>query len=130
MELSTATDVVLQQGGGGGGATVLLIVYLLLIVASIAGMWRVFTKAGQPGWAAIVPIYNLYVMLKVADDPGWWLIGMFIPLVNLIVFIVVGVHVSQAFGRGVGFGLGLAFLGFIFWPLLGFGDYAYRGAPA
>lgn len=131
MELSTIASVVLQQGGGGGAGAVglvILIVPLAIVVAIIAGMWKAFAKAGQPGWAAIIPIYNVYVMLKIGDDPVWWLIGLFIPFVNLIVIILVSIHIAEAFGQGAGFGLGLAFLGFVFWPLLGFGDYTYQGA--
>lgn len=135
MELSIITDVVLQQGGDGAAAfgAFFLIVWLVILaiaLVGIAGMWKAFQKAGQPGWAAIVPIYNAYVMIKIAGDPAWWLILLFVPLVNLLIAVVVSIHVAEAFGEGVGFGLGLAILGVVFWPLLGFGDYSYQGAPA
>ena len=108
----------------------ILLCELAIVVLIIAGFWKVFTKAGQPGWAAIVPIYNLYILLKIAGKPGWWILLFFIPLVNLIIAILVAIEVAKAFGKGTGFGLGLAFLGFIFYPILGFGDATYRGAPA
>ena len=103
------------------------LVWLAIVVLAIASLWKVFAKAGQPGWAAIVPIYNGYVLLKVAGRPGWWLLLFFIPLVNFIISIIVAIDVAKAFGKGTGFGVGLAFLGFIFYPILGFGDASYVG---
>ena len=104
---------------------------VVFIVLMIAGMWKVFSKAGQPGWAAIIPIFNLYVMCKVAGRPGWWLLLFLIPLVNVIIAIIVNVDISKRFGKGVGFALGMIFLPFIFWPILGFGSAQYQGgAPA
>lgn len=98
---------------------------LLFLVLIIYSLWKVFEKAGQPGWAAIIPFYNLYIMLKIAKKPGWWLILMFIPLVNLVIFILTYIAFAKAFGKGTGFALGLVFLGFIFFPLLAFGDAQY-----
>src|SRR5437867_816400 len=103
---------------------------LALIVFLIAGLWRVFTKAGQPGWAAIIPIYNFYILLKIAGKPGWWLILCFIPLVSIIVAIIVAIELAKVFGKGTGFGIGLAFLGFIFYPILGFGEAKYLGSAS
>ena len=88
-------------------------------------MWKTFTKAGQPGWAVLIPIYNCYVLCKVAQRPGWWLLLLLVPLVNLIIAIVLAIDVAKQFNKGVGFGLGLAFLGFIFYPILGFGEATY-----
>lgn len=98
------------------------IVYLLCVVLMIAAWWRVFTKAGQPGWAAIVPILNLYILCKVARMSGWWVLACFIPLVNLIAFIIISVNVAKRFGKGVLFGIGLLLLPFIFYPILAWGD--------
>ena len=135
MELSVLAGVLLQQGNGVGAAfgaffVVMMLFSLAIALLTVAGVWKAFQKAGQPGWAAIIPIYNVWVMLEVADDPGWWLILMLIPLVNVVIAIVVSIHVAEAFGRSAAFGLGLAFIGFVFWPLLGFGDDTYRGTPA
>lgn len=104
-----------------------LLIQLAIAVIYIAGMWKVFEKAGQPGWAAIIPIYNVYVLCKVAGRPGWWLLLFLVPLVNLIILFVVSFDVAKAFGKGAGFGVGLALLGFIFYPLLGFGEDRYTG---
>lgn len=101
--------------------------YALVIVAVIAGMWKVFTKAGEPGWGAIIPIYNVYLLLKIADRPAWWLVLFIIPVVNIIIQVIVSIDVAKNFGKGVGYGIGLTFLAFIFYPLLGFGDATYQG---
>lgn len=106
------------------------IVGLLIAVILIAALWKVFSKAGQPGWAAIIPIYNCYILCKVAGRPGWWVILMLIPFVNFIIAIILCIDVAKNFGKGVGFGLGLAFLGFIFFPILGFGSATYQGGGA
>jgi hypothetical protein len=99
---------------------------ILLIVA----MWKVFTKAGQPGWASIIPIYNLYIWCKIVGRPGWWILLMLIPLVNIIVGIILCIDMAKSFGKGVGFGIGLALLGVIFVPILGFGSAQYQGPSA
>jgi hypothetical protein len=100
------------------------------MVVYIAAMWRIFTKAGQPGWASIVPIYNAIVMLQIAGKPVWWILLYLIPVVNIVVAIIVLHNISLNFGKGVGFTLGLLFLGFIFIPLLAWGDAEYRGPTA
>ena len=101
------------------------VIYLAIIVLVIAGMWKVFVKAGKPGWACIVPIYNIIVLLEIAGRPLWWIILLFIPIANFIVLILIALDIAKAFGKGTGFGLGLAFLGFIFYPILGFSDATY-----
>lgn len=116
------------QSGSGGGivSLVILLIQIAVIALIIAGIWKTFEKAGQPGWAALIPFYNGYVLLQVAGRPGWWLLLFFIPFVNIIIAIIVSIDVAKNFGEGTGFGLGLAFLGFIFYPLLGFGEARYR----
>ena len=108
------------------GSFVAPLIMLVIAVITIAGCWKMFAKAGQPGWGILIPIYNQYLMIKVAGRPGWWLILMFIPLVNLIMSIVVAVDVARNFGKGIGFALGMFFLPFIFYPILGFGSAPYR----
>lgn len=106
---------------------VLLIFFFGIALISIIGMWKAFEKAGQPGWASIIPIYNVYIILKIGGKPGWWLLLYFIPLVNLIFAIWAINMVSKSFGKDEGFTIGLLFLGFIFWAILGFGDAKYLG---
>ena len=110
-----------------GGFTLLWIVWFAVVVFVIVSMWKVFTKAGKPGWGAIIPFYNVYLLLKIAGKPGWWLVLYFIPLVNIVIAIIACIGVAQNFGKSAGFGVGLALLGFIFFPILAFGDAQYVG---
>ena len=106
------------------------IIGLLIAVVLIAAMWKVFTKAGHPGWASIIPIYNIYIWCKIVGRPAWWIILLFIPFVNFIICIILCIDLAKSFGKGPGFGLGLALLGFIFFPILGFGSAQYQGPSA
>jgi hypothetical protein len=106
------------------------VIYIAILLLMIVGMWKVFSKAGQPGWAILIPIYNLYVLCKVAGRPGWWLLLMLIPFVNFIIAIILDIDIAKNFGKGVGFGIGLLLLPFIFFPILGFGSAQYQGALA
>ena len=112
-----------------GPGPVFWICYFVVIILLIASIWKVFSKAGQPGWAAIIPIYNIYIMCKVAGRPGWWLLLMLIPFVNFIIAIILNVDIAKRFGKGVGFAVGMILLPFIFWPILGFGSAQYQGGP-
>lgn len=102
------------------------IIWCVVVIIQIAAMWKVFQKAGKPGWAAIVPIYNIIVILNIAGKPWWWILLCLIPLVNLIVLIIVYISFARNFGKGVGFALGLMFLSFIFFPILAWGDAQYQ----
>jgi hypothetical protein len=101
-----------------------LILWLVVILA----FWQVFVKAGRPGWAAIIPIYNIYVLLKIAGRPGWWLLLYIIPVVNWVVSLVVAIDVAKAFGKTSLFGVvGLWFFSVIGYMILGYGDATYHG---
>jgi hypothetical protein len=104
----------------------MVIIYFAVVILLIASMWKVFVKAKQPGWAAIIPIYNVLVLLRVANRPWWWIFGYIIPFVSIIVAIVVYYDVAKAFGRGVGMLLLMIFIPIIGWPILGFGSDKYR----
>ncbi len=111
------------------GSTVFLSGFGLAIgLLMLISLWRVYTKAGQPGWACIVPFYNFYILCKIGQKPGWWWILLFIPIVNWIIALIVKLGVSQNFGKGSGFGVGLWLLPIIFYPILAFGDAQYRPA--
>lgn len=113
-------------GGAGGaiGGLFGLIVGLLLVIS----MWKVFAKAGQPGWAAIVPIYNYIVWCKIVGRPAWWVLLLL--LCAPIFGIILCIDMAKSFGKGVGFALGMVFLSPIFWPILGFGSATYQGPSA
>ena len=106
--------------------SVVALFQLLLAVVQIAGLWKIFTKAGHAGWKAIIPIYNFYIMLQIGENAWWWLPLLLVPIVNLYAVYKINAGVARAFGRGIGFGLGLTFLGILFYPLVGFGDYQYQ----
>ena len=105
------------------------IVYLVLFAAALAGMWKAFEKMGRKGWEGIVPFYNVYILLQMTGRPVWWLALMIVPLVNIAMFIIVSIDVAKGFGKSQNFGIGLGLLGFVFWPILGFGDAKWQGAP-
>ena len=100
---------------------------LALSIFVIIAHWRVYEKAGQPGWACIIPIYNIYIMTKIAGKPWWWLLLMLIPGLNIIFIVWLTNMISKSFGKDEGFTIGLLLLGIIFWPILGYGDAVYLG---
>ncbi len=106
------------------------IVELAILVVMAVAMWRLFTKAGKPGWAALIPIYNVVVLLEVVQRPIWWIVLMLIPIVNLVIAIVLCFDIAKVFGRGAGFGIGILFLSVIFLPILAFGSSKYVGRNA
>ncbi len=103
-----------------------MILPIILAVFFIIVGWKIFTKAGKPGWAVIIPIYNIIVMLEIVNRPIWWIILYLIPGVNAIVGIIVMIDLAKSFGKSVGFAVGMIFLGIIFFPILAFGDAQYQ----
>jgi hypothetical protein len=122
--------MILAQADADSGSAAGAIVGPLVAILVIAGLWRVFTKAGKPGWAALIPIYNFIVLLQIAGKPAWWFLLFLIPGVNFVILILVMIGVAKAFGKGTGFTLGLLFLSPIFVPVLGFGNSRYVGTAA
>jgi hypothetical protein len=113
--------------GGGIGSILGSLIYLAIIVLMIVSMWKVYVKAGKPGWAAIVPIYNFIVLLEIVKKPLWWIILMLIPFVNLVIAIMLMIELAKAFGKGTGFAIGLILLPFVFFPMLAFTDASFQG---
>lgn len=109
---------------------VIVVVYLAVIIISIVSLWRIFTKAGRPGWASIVPIYNLFVLSEISGKPAWWGLLLCVPCVNIIFLFILMIALAERFGKAAGFGIGLALLSPIFFPILAFGDAQYRGDTA
>lgn len=120
--------VVIPQFATGAATTGVLIAlaalaaFLLLLLVSF---WKVFTKAGQAGWKSLIPIYNVIVMLEIADCPLWWFLMFMIPVINLFFIVVMYIKLAERFGKGVLFGFGLCLFGFIFFPILAFDDSVY-----
>lgn len=117
------------EGAAGIGAG-LIIVWLAVMVFMIAAMWKIFTKAGKPGWASIIPIYNIIVLIQIAGKPIWWFVLFFIPIANLIAMILITVGLARAFGKGGGFAAGMILLPIIFYPILAFGSATYTPPPS
>lgn len=104
-----------------GPGTATRILFLALCAGTIASYWLLFAKSGKPGWAAVVPIYNLVVLMQVSGKPAWWVILYFVPFVNLVAVVLCGFAIAENFGRDKAFGLGVALLPWIFIPVLVFG---------
>jgi hypothetical protein len=119
-----STSVPLQSGGSGN---IELFVTLALTAVVFAGFWKTFEKAGEPGWAGLIPIYNLYVLVRISGNAWWWFVLFFIPVINFFATLKISIDVAGKFNKGLLFGLGLTFISFVFYPLLGFGDYQYQG---
>ena len=103
-------------------------IYAVVLIVGIIALWRVFTKAGRPGWAAIVPIYNIYTLVKVSGNSGWFTLLYFIPIVNVIIAVVVALGVAKNFGKSSVFGfIGLFIFAFVGYLILAFGKAEYVG---
>lgn len=109
---------------------VVALVGLLIALIPIIAMFKVYGKAGKPGWGVIVPIYNIILLLEIVGRPIWWIVLMFIPICNVIVAIIIAIDMAKSFGKDTVWGLGLAFFPYIFYPLLGFGSAQYVGPAA
>lgn len=118
----------------GAGVAILGIIYIVSIIASLAvsivmiiAQWKIFTKAGKPGWAAIVPFYNNWVMVEVSGLPGWYFALLFLPVANIIATFMIYIEVAKKFGKSTGFGVASVFFPFVCLPILGFGKSSYQG---
>lgn len=138
-DFTTTTTVVETEPSGVMAlfSGVFLLVWLVVAVVVIAGMWKIFEKAGKPGWAAIVPIYNSWVLAEICGKPGWW--GLFpilsvIPFLGYIAVIIISIYfailLAQAFGKEPVWAVLLVLLPIVAYPMLGFGDAKYVGVPA
>ena len=118
-------EVFALSTGAGVGIGVGSFAALVIIVFEIAAVWRIFVKAGDRGWKAIIPIWNTLIVLKIVGRPWWWIFLYLIPVVWWIVYIIVYYDLAKSFGKGVGFAVGVILLPFIFVPILGFGSSQY-----
>lgn len=114
----------------GGAVAAVYVISLIISVISIVAMWKVFKKAGKPGWASIIPVYNLVVMFQICGINPLMVILMFIPFVNFIAIpvlsIMQNIKLAKKFGKSGGFAVGLIFLNFIFMLILAFGNAKYE----
>jgi hypothetical protein len=106
----------------------LIFIFLLPLLAfQIITRWIVYKKAGKPGWASIVPIYNYIVLLEIVGKPWWWIFLYLIPIVNIVYMIWTLNLLSKSFGKDEGFTIGLVLLSIIFFAILAFGNAVYQG---
>ena len=103
------------------------LIALVFYIVSVVALWKVFTKSGEPGWTAFIPIVNLYKMCKIADGNGWKFLLYLIPIVNIVYYILVNIRFAKAYGKSTAFGVGLIFLNIIFVYILAFGSAQYIG---
>ena len=119
-----------NQTVGAGVGVVTLIIYLAVIVLTIVAYWKLFTKAGKPGWHSLIPFLNLYDMFDMAGMNGWMFLLLMVPIANIIIAIMWCINLAKAFGKSTGFAVGLIFLEFIFILILAFGSAKYIGKQA
>lgn len=106
------------------------IVYFAFLILVIASMWKLFEKAGKPGWAAIIPIYNLIVMIEIVGKPTIWILWLIIPCVNFVFIVWLTNLFAKSFGKSEGYTVGMFILPFVFYPMLAFGNNPYLGPSA
>lgn len=106
-------------------AEIMMVGLIGVAVLTVAGLWGVFAKAGRPGWHALVPVLNMVTLCQVSGLSGWFAIATLIPLVNMIFMFYLAHKLAACFGKGLGFALGIVFLGFAFLPMLAFGSASY-----
>jgi hypothetical protein len=109
-----------------------ILVIALCVLVVISG-WRIYQKAGKPGWASLIPFYNMTTLLQMVNKPLWWVVLLLVPVLNIIIYLILAVRLAHVFGKGRWFGVGLLFLPFIFGPVLAFGKAEYHNmypAPA
>lgn len=112
---------------GGGGFLFMAVIFIVFI----AIFWKVFSKAGQPGWASLVPIYNTWILVtEIAKKEPLWFILTLVPFVNIVASWVICQEVAKKFGKSETFGIGLFLLGPICWAILAFGSATYQGKGA
>lgn len=104
-----------------------LMLFIGFWLTMLASVWTVMEKAGRPGWYALIPFWNIYQFVKIAGMPGASMLLLFIPIVNLFYAVGLNMRLARSFGQSQGFGIGMALFGFLFWPLLAFGDAEYQG---
>jgi hypothetical protein len=115
----------MENSGAAGIGIVGTIIYLAIVVLLIVSLWKLYAKAGKPGWAAIIPIYNIIVLLEIVKRPIWWIILLFIPIVNFIALIIIYVDFVKAYGKPAWHIILVLLFSFIYFPYLAFSDAKY-----
>lgn len=113
--------------------SIILFIILVEVVISVIARWRIFTKAGEKGWKALIPIYNKVILFKISGISPWLILGylgIFIPFVGGLIctaiFVYSAISLAKAFGKGTEFTVGLIVLNTIFTIILAFGKSEYQ----
>ena len=106
--------------------TTVNIILLVLGIITVIGTWRVFVKAGVPGWHSLIPILSTYDICRIAMTENVVLFTV-LSILLPVVYIYPCLKLAKAFGKGTGFGICLFLFYFIAFPVLGFGDAEYLG---
>lgn len=126
--MSTDIDLDAMQTGAQTANPLVMLISLAVVIFCIAAVWKMFSKAGKPGWAAIIPIYNAVVLMQISGKPGWWVLLLLIPGVNIVILILAMISLAENFGKGGGFAAGLILLPIVFYAILAFGSAEYQPA--
>lgn len=110
------------------GGSVFITVALAILVLSIVATWKIFVKAGKPGWAALIPFYNIYMLVKISGHPGWWVLLYFVPIVNFVISVIVSIDLGRKFGKDPIFSVVLLWLLGIGLLILAFDSSKYDAA--
>jgi hypothetical protein len=125
---ATVVYTTTTTSSGSGIGIVPMLIYLVLVAVVLVGMWRMFEKAGEKGWKALIPLYNTWVLLEIAGKPGWWIVLLLIPFVNFVVLIIVSLELAKRFGKSAMFAIfGLLLFPYVGYSMLGLGDAKYDG---
>lgn len=127
-ETTTATSSSDMMAALAGLGMVVWLVAMVISILMIVSLWKIFTKAGKPGWGSIVPFYNFYLQTEIAFGNGWLFLLYLVPIANIVMAIMTPFKMAKAFGKGTGFGFGLWLIPIVFYPILAFGDAEYQGA--
>ena len=118
-----------MQPQSGAPLVILMIISLLLSILLIVSMWKIYKKAGKPGWAAIVPVYNIIVLLEIAELPLWYIALFLVPFANIYAMFKIYIELAHKFGKSTGFGVASVFFSVICFPILAFNkNIVYKNA--
>lgn len=127
MDYSYAVDSYYSYGTGPTVSPIFTIAYWIVLIISLVASWKLISKAGEPGWKCLIPIYNVYIMFKIVYGNGWKFLLLLIPIVNIVIAIKYVIDLAKAYGQSTLFGVGMIFVPFIFQLILAFGDSEYEG---
>ncbi|MDA1311761.1 MAG: DUF5684 domain-containing protein [Acidobacteria bacterium] len=119
----------LHQAVGAGIALIVIVLAATVTIFSIAGVWKMLEKGGQPGWGIFVPIYNAILLVRIVGLQDWFFLLFLVPGVNIVAHIIVSLELGKRFGRGAAFTMGIILVPALFYPVLGFGRAVYTPPP-